>query len=624
MVAKPNIPELNQITEFIFLAKVCKAAEENTRWFFTDKTATEKETFGPDGIEAYIVRDTPMFTESPGPDAILLKDADYDVATQHSNYTPITIRFGSKITDPEHRDYGMHQRQKGKVHPVCGDLTIQVTSTPEQNQEAYEIQRAYFELIQNLWNDSLPNTLSIAEYAECFVEDRMQTFSTSQSNCTTKPDSEFMANIVNSSRAAFDTNIAILIERAANNDSYWGVPEELKEKGWAGAAIWYNRIAELNGNITSAVINIPEVKQYPFIMEYIAGQKNKTLKEVPTLETFSPQGAKITYQQNGDEQIAQVLNEAFLLWQTSIDYGTGTRLGHSPFLETINLLFGSQAMFDMIDNPDVNPLAQLSALGKGMMDSTIINIAGGQAGSFLAKVLGGQTTASGQLVGIGSSFMKNIGYTALVISFILYYILPLLPFIYFFFAVMGWVKSIFEAIVAMPLWALSHIVQWDGEGMAGPAAKNGYMLLLEIFLRPIMILLGLVASVIFFSALVIVLNEVFKITIENLSGGGHSLNGNLSLEDVKGISSMIRGPLDELFYTIVYTILCYMIGMSAFKLVNSIPNTILRWMGFSTEAFQESMQDPAAQLSGQAYRGTTFAGSRLSGVELDSAQAIHI
>ena len=62
----------------------------------------------------------------------------------------------------------------------------------------------------------------------------------------------------------------------------------------------------------------------------------------------------------------------------------------------------------------------------------------------------------------------------------LFYIIPFMPFIYFFFAVGTWVKAIFEAMVGVPLWALAHI-RIDGQGLPGDAAMNGYYLLLEIF-----------------------------------------------------------------------------------------------------------------------------------------------
>ena len=53
------------------------------------------------------------------------------------------------------------------------------------------------------------------------------------------------------------------------------------------------------------------------------------------------------------------------------------------------------------------------------------------------------------------------------------------------FAVGGWVKGLFEAMVGVPLWALAHI-RIDGQGLAGDAALNGYFLIFEIFIHLLM------------------------------------------------------------------------------------------------------------------------------------------
>ena len=125
------------------------------------------------------------------------------------------------------------------------------------------------------------------------------------------------------------------------------------------------------------------------------------------------------------------------------------------------------------------------------------------------------------------------------------------------FAISGWIKSIFEAIVAMPLWALAHL-RIDGEGLAGPGATNGYFLLLEIFLRPILIVFGFVASINIFSALVNVLNQIFDLVIANLGGLDEELEANIATGAVAGVASvsnMSRGPLDEFFFTAMYAII---------------------------------------------------------------------
>jgi len=122
------------------------------------------------------------------------------------------------------------------------------------------------------------------------------------------------------------------------------------------------------------------------------------------------------------------------------------------------------------------------------------------------------------LTSMGKMFSGFAG-VGLLIGFVLFYVLPFLPFLYFFFAVGNWVKGIFEAIVAMPLWA-------------------------------------------------------------------------------------------------VYTILVYMIGMSCFKLIDRIPNEILRWINAEIPSFNDGTPDSAAGLMKYVTIGAErFGGSIGSSLE---------
>ena len=51
----------------------------------------------------------------------------------------------------------------------------------------------------------------------------------------------------------------------------WLVNPAILSKGWASAGIWYNTVAQLNGAVTSAVLNIPLPSKYPEVMEYTGG-----------------------------------------------------------------------------------------------------------------------------------------------------------------------------------------------------------------------------------------------------------------------------------------------------------------------------------------------------------------
>ena len=179
-----------------------------------------------------------------------------------------------------------------------------------------------------------------------------------------------------------------------------------------------------------------------------------------------------------------------------------------------------------------------------------------------------------------------------------------------------WIKSIFEAMVAMPLWALAHL-QIEGEGMSGRGASNGYFLLLEIFLRPILILFGLLASITTFSAFVGVLNIIFDMVVANVGGFDTQLDAEIRAgAGPAGLTSQLSSVTDSVnmfFYTAMYAIVCYMLGLASFKLVDILPNQIMRWAGVSVGTFQEQAGDPVASINSQVQRGTILLSNQLRG-----------
>jgi len=166
--------------------------------------------------------------------------------------------------------------------------------------------------------------------------------------------------------------------------------------------------------------------------------------------------------------------------------------------------------------------------------------------------------------------------------------LPIMPFIYFFFAVGRWVKVIFEALVGVPLWALAHM-RVGGPGLPGSAAIGGYFLILEIFIRPILTVFALVASFAIFSALTVGLNTVFTLISVNLFGSvAPAFSGTLNAAQQLSYVSLARGMIDQFFLTVFYIFLVYTIGVGSFKLIDLIPDNIMRWSGSGAQSFGAS------------------------------------
>lgn len=596
LVATPNVPELGNLVQFMFVAKTCKIAEE--------------VAYNPaGGVQAWLVRDNLSSSQQvlSGEDALDLNTTNFDTAVKFSNYGNITLRFGHRNvvsqTDPAYKEYSGY---KAFVKPNCGDLTILVSSVSTSPTGSKAIQEEYYSMIKDMWKDT-----GMSQYAECIV--RREIGRDPNPHCPFSADIAFANLTIERYRNRFETKLPSLIAQEQSNPR-WQVPAALKEKGWAAAALWYNRIAEINGAVVTAVFNIPIPLQYPYVMETLAEQKRQSNKNLNPEEIYKPWKAQdnepIKYQRYMDAEIEQALYKAFSFWENDNIY-----LSHyaepsgNVFIDVVNWIFGTNGIFDMRKNADIHPLAQLSALGKSMMEASIRNIGIGFAGDLLAKILPGYI---GQASAAAASFAGSMGMVLISISFILFYVLPFMPFIYFLFAVTSWVKSIFEAVVAMPLWALSHI-HIDGDGLPGRRASNGYFLLLEIFFRPILIVLALLATISIFSAEVAVLNQIFELVVHNATGFDHKadISGGFS-----SIIEFMRSPIDKFFFTVIYVVICYLMGISAFKLIDVIPNDILRWIGTNVTSFEKLSGDPAGELASKVYVGSEAATGKLQGGRL--------
>ena len=390
---------------------------------------------------------------------------------------------------------------------------------------------------------------------------------------------------------------------------------QLLSRGWGGAGIWFNTIAKVNGGFITAMANFPGVDSYPLLMEKVSKEKDKKDADPSGIEQFNPNASKaggaVELPGNVDNKsMAIAMYYVFEYWnKDNKNMANAEKAITSGALETgMNLVFGTHGLFAMTDeNANIHPLAQLVALGKGLVDSSIRNV----AGSTMTAAMGGLSKAldnqAGPLMNAASGLLMSTAFIGLTAGFVLYYVLPFLPFVYFYFAVASWVKTIFEAMVGVPLWALAHL-RLDGDGLPGESAANGYFLIFEIFVRPVLSVAGLVAAMLIFTAQVRVLNFIWPLVTENV--GGHNSNPTIG---IGGNINFKRSIIDEFFYTVIYAIIVYMLATSSFKLIDKIPDNILRWMGQGVSSFGDINQDPAEGLTKYAALGGMTAGQKIAG-----------
>ncbi|MCK6418713.1 MAG: DotA/TraY family protein [Alphaproteobacteria bacterium] len=594
LIARPNIPELGDVVKFMFVAKTCRIAEEVAYGY-------------PDGgIQPYIVRESFLKDVLDGGTdprtSLPLMETSYAEAAQFANYGTIVVRFG-------HYDEKENGLYRGAVRPICGQIRLPVTATDmkgDSTSAVKKIHEYYYDLLRMMWTDA-----AMTRRAECIVKNKMQ--DVYDPSCKDLPDLKFGEEQMNQSHEFIEAHVVAALNEQADNGK-WAVPADLMVRGWGGAGLWYNRIAQINGAVSGAIMNLPQPDLYPDVMEQIADYRRSSFTHVSSDKIFEPPDnvdEKIDYDRPRDGDIAIPLYQAYSFWQADSSANPRTSRTGNMFLDAINAVFGTSGIFSMRDNANIHPLAQLTALGRGMMDATLRNFALGATGSGLNLMF---KSSESRMIKTFTSFLWAMANMTLVISIILYYILPFIPFIYFFLSIGEWIKAVFEALIAMPLWALAHITRMDGDGLPGPAAANGYFLLFEILIRPILIVIALLTSMSIFGATVKILNGVFDLALSNLTGSGVEEAASMT----EGIVSLVRGPVDELFYTALYAVICYMLALSSFKLIDQIPNQILRWMGTGVSPLHEGVDSQVSGMTKRTVQGITLATQKLQGGALAS------
>jgi conjugal transfer/type IV secretion protein DotA/TraY len=626
LVATPNFPESNALLQFFHVAATCN--------YLYLSTNTGTPPLPP--LRAYVLGNDPLSPNDhleltprpPGALASYVATNSYEdvlnfllIPGTTTASSRITVRFG--VHDPT--SFGMYPYS---IKPLCGEVSMNLEDSrlpgsatpPEPGPEI--IQRHHWLLIKALWHSRGQLDVTTLSAFQYWAHQNVTSFP--NKNIPAKPTEALRNQLVDRMaqlyRAVLTTgSLTDTVTRfgetaaipAQEESGSWDVDPVMAEKGWAGAAIWYNKIAEMNGAVTSAIFNIPMPTKYPEIMEYVKRKRIENEQNVPIAEQFNPAGI-VDPQVPRDDPFATAMFEAYDFWQEAgLGTTTQTESTGNIFFDTINAILGTDGLFAIRENENTHPLAQLVGIGRSLIEASIRNLGyigiAGAGGSLIASI---NQQAGAGAIGLARVFgdtMLTITMISITAGFILFYIVPFLPFIYFFFAVGGWIKGIFEAMVGVPLWALAHI-RIDGNGMPGNAAMNGYYLIFEIFLRPLLTVFGFIGSIIIFAAMVNALNDMWDLVISNV--GGFDMQQEIA---TPGSIDFYRGPVDEFIFTVMYAIIVYMMAQSSFKLIDLVPNSILRWMGASVATFNDSRQDPTSNLVGTASFGANQATQSLGG-----------
>ena len=605
LIAIPNRPALNNYLEWATLSLVCHYMQR----YIYDRT-----------IDWYVVRTVPASAANAnvGVAFMRLEDATYDQARVIAADGTITVIAGEE-------DPGYATTERSAIKPYCGIVAFQVVDV--ENAGAISMQRAYYESMQSSltgWSLTAWSHYSIAESIALRFTPTVNR----------NPSSNGFLGLLGTLDVATLRNIrASLLQElqdaidagrtAAQNQAEWNTYHQ--EYGWGGAGMWYNRLAEYNGSFFTAVYNLPTPVRYPEVMEWVRERRGEEEEQVQPRDRYRPYRTDsdlenptglMDFRDQGELYMAQAMYYVQRNWEPAY-----IPSDQNAMLDYINLVFGTSGLFNMRRNIDegVHPLAALVGIGSSLVQSTVINLGAAALGGAMGGAGYMTNTAILKTLGVAiTSLTFKIALLGLSIGFLLFYVVPFLPFLYFTFAFGGWIKAVFEAMVGLPLWALAHL-RIDGEGINGPMATDGFFLVFEIFVRPIVIVIALISSVSIFSAMITVLNSVWDLVITNLVG--HMPAGAAPVATpgapavTTGLIESLRNTVDKLFYTVVYAVVVYVIGLSSFKMIDLVPNYVLRWMGKGIRTIGEGelSEDPGQGLLRNVSMGSSAMIDRFSG-----------
>ncbi|MBK1669207.1 hypothetical protein CKO28_14310 [Rhodovibrio sodomensis] len=184
------------------------------------------------------------------------------------------------------------------------------------------------------------------------------------------------------------------------------------------------------------------------------------------------------------------------------------------------------------------------------------------------------------------------------------FVVPMLFYIYFSFAVFGWLLFVVEAIVASPVWMFRH-VRLDGEELINNPQSAGYIRLMNLLMRPTFIVLGLWGSYLLLALMTYYLIETFQ------------LAWTMSDDGMPG--GAILGVVGFLVSLLMMVYLQYQLLMRSLKFITELPDRAASWWGSQGEALGEN-QD--AEKSSTAVIGFVGKSSNNIGGAADKKNAM--
>lgn len=345
--------------------------------------------------------------------------------------------------------------------------------------------------------------------------------------------------------------------------------------GWADAGAYYHKIYTTGSDIK----NFSALKN----LNVSTPDKSKLEEQVSHLiNSAQTQTQKFLTKNSGFPNLKQLNSSNINTMTSGATTGLVGLFGNAFIRAFKRMLVGGKSFFlqgcDQNGNCNFavagNPITSLQYIGEQaisiaeIMMGWVIPIALGLA---IAFSLCGSTTPG---YGVFFAVLSVLGGGALMLFGMLMTFgmltavyVPLIPYIVFYFGVIGWLMSVIETLLAAPMVAIG-IASPDGQHEVLGRAEPAVMLVTNVFIRPTLMIFGLVAGFLLSLVGMEFLNATYRHVVAANLANSSNLKKDHSL-----------GPFMWLGYIIVYITIVLSLINKSYTMIHQVPDAVLRWIG---------------------------------------------
>jgi conjugal transfer/type IV secretion protein DotA/TraY len=338
------------------------------------------------------------------------------------------------------------------------------------------------------------------------------------------------------------------------------ISDSLRSQGWWALGAWYQTFAQANTKLNNAMAAKAQV-----FGESLIGDRAVSFLYEKVMLAYTAQSEQRGSSSGEASMSVSRSNETKGSEVEKIIGSVMAGPGQRAAVALTNRFLGSS------DGLTINPLIGMKNIGDDLLGLSTGAIAGYVGLKFMvAMANGGLLGSVGNLVtGFGKGvdavinglepYIRILILVFLGVGIILSIYLPMIPFIIWFGAAINWLVVVGEAIIAAPLWAMSHM-SGEGDGM-GHRSSHGYIFLLNVMVRPLLMVIG------FFMAGMVII------------AGGSLLNKTFGIALVNAQFDSITGLVSFLGFTVLYCSLCMNLIHRSFNLIVIVPDQVINWVG---------------------------------------------